>query len=111
MIVSFLITFRETLEAVLIITILLAYLSRINRRDMHRYVWIGAIVAVALSVVIGLVVAGIYGSFSGVSEKLFEGTASILATAVLTYMVFWMAKNARRIRGLAERSSRVKRRF
>lgn len=102
MIVSFLITFRETLEAVLIITILLAYLSRINRRDMHRYVWLGAIVAVALSVVIGLVVAAIYGSFSGVSEKLFEGTASILATAVLTYMVFWMAKNARRIRGEVE---------
>lgn len=102
MIVSFLITFRETLEAVLIITILVAYLSRINRRDMHRYVWIGAIAAVAVSVVIGLVVAAIYGSFGGVSEKLFEGTASILATAVLTYMVFWMAKNARRIRGEVE---------
>ena len=102
MIVSFLITFRETLEAVLIITILVAYLSRINRRDMHRYVWIGAIAAVVVSVVIGLVVAVIYGSFSGVSEKLFEGTASILATGVLTYMVFWMAKNARRIRGEVE---------
>lgn len=96
---SFLITFRETLEAVLIITILVAYLTRINRRDIHRYVWIGAITAVAISVVIGLVVAAIYGSFTGVSEKLFEGTASILASGVLTYMVFWMAKNARRIRG------------
>ena len=102
MIVSFLITFRETLEAVLIITILVAYLTRINRRDMHRYVWIGAISAVAISVVIGLVVAVIYGSVSGVSEKLFEGTASILATGVLTYMVFWMAKNARRIKGEVE---------
>ena len=102
MIVSFLITFRETLEAALIITILVAYLTRINRRDMHRYVWIGAITAVAISVVIGLVVAVIYGSFIGVSEKLFEGTASILATVVLTYMVFWMAKNARRIRGEVE---------
>ena len=102
MIVSFLITFRETLEAVLIITILVAYLTRINRRDMHRYVWIGAIAAVAISVVIGSVVAVIYGSFSGVSEKLFEGTASILATGVLTYMVFWMAKNARRIKGEVE---------
>lgn len=102
MIVSFLITFRESLEAILIITILIAYLARINRRDLHRYVWIGAVVAVVISVVIGLVVATIYGSFTGVSENLFEGTASILATVVLTYMVFWMAKNARKIRGEVE---------
>ncbi|MFQ5836116.1 MAG: FTR1 family protein [bacterium] len=102
MIASFLITFRETLEAVLIITILIAYLARINRRDLHRYVWVGAVAAMAISVLIGLVVATIHGSFTGVSEKLFEGTASILATGVLTYMVFWMAKNARRIRGEIE---------
>ncbi len=102
MIASFLITFRETLEAVLIIAILIAYLARINRKDLHRYVWAGAIAATVFSVVIGLVVATIYGSFTGVSEKLFEGTASILATGVLTYMVFWMAKNARRIRGEIE---------
>jgi high-affinity iron transporter len=101
-IASFLITFRETLEAVLIITILIAYLARTNRRDLQRYVWVGAIVAMVASVVIGLVIAAIYGSFTGVSEKLFEGTASILATGVLTYMVFWMAKNARRIRGEIE---------
>jgi len=98
MIASFLITFRETLEAVLIITILIAYLARINRRDLYRYVWVGAVAAMAISVLIGFVVATIHGSFTGVSEKLFEGTASILATGVLTYMVFWMAKNARRIR-------------
>lgn len=102
MIVSFLITFRETLEAVLIIAILVVYLTRINRRNLQRYVWIGAIAAVTVSVAIGLAVATIYGSFTGISEKLFEGAASILATVVLTYMLFWMAKNARKIRGEME---------
>lgn len=86
----------------MVIALLIAYLARINRRDLHRYVWVGAISAMVISVVIELVVATIYGSFTGVSEKLFEGTASILATGVLTYMVFWMAKNARRIRGEIE---------
>jgi len=107
MITSFVITFRETLEAVLIISILITYLARTNRRDLHRYVWIGAVTAAIISVALGLVVAIIYGSLTGVSEKLFEGTASILATGVLTYMVFWMAKNARRIRGEIEEKTDI----
>lgn len=97
-----LITFREALEAALIVAILAAYLKKIGRQDLNRYLLIGVSTAIIASIFAGGLAAYIYGGLSGVSEKLFEGSASILATIVLTYMIFWMAKNARRIRGELE---------
>ncbi len=92
------ITFREGLEAALIIAIIVAYLVYIKRPELKKYVWIGVASAIGLSLVIGIAILIIYGSLSGISEKIFEGSASILATAVLTGMVFWMAKNAKNIK-------------
>lgn len=94
-----LITFREALEAALIVGILTAYLRKIGRRDLNKYIVIGVIAAVIISIIIGGLAVYVYGGLSGVSEKLFEGFTSILATIVLTFMIFWMAKNANRIRG------------
>ncbi len=97
-----LITFREALEAALIVGILAAYLKKIGRQDLNRYLLIGVVAAVATSIVAGGVAAYIYGGLQGVSAELFEGFASISATAVLTYMIFWMTRNARLIRGELE---------
>lgn len=96
---SFLITFREAIEAALIIAILVAYLSKVGRNDLRRYVWAGSAAAVALSAVIGLALAAAMGSLEGAAEKLFEGSASLLAAAVLTSVVLWMAKNSGKIKG------------
>lgn len=97
-----LITFREALEAALIVSILAAYLKKIGRGDLNRHLLTGVFAAIIVSVVAGGAVAYVYGGLSGVSAQLFEGSASILATVVLTYMIFWMARNARRIRGELE---------
>jgi high-affinity iron transporter len=100
----FLITFREALEAALVISIMLAYIKKIGRLDLSRYLFIGTGLAIAVSIFLGAFLALIYGGLTGISEKLFEGSASILATVVLTYMIFWMAKNAKQIKGeLAEK--------
>lgn len=97
-----LITFREALEAALIVGILAAYLKKIGRADLNRYLLIGVVGAVATSIVAGGVAAYVYGGLGGVSAELFEGFASISATAVLTYMIFWMIRNSRLIRGELE---------
>lgn len=44
----------------------------------------------------------VYGGLSGIATATFEGVASLTATVVLTYMIFWMAKNAQKIRGELE---------
>lgn len=96
---SFLITFREGLEIALILSILLAYLNTIGRRDRHGSIWAGAGSAAAVSVAAGLVVFLTAGSLSHTAEEAFEGVVSLLAVGVLTWMIFWMRRQARFIKG------------
>ncbi len=102
MIYPFVITLREALEAALIVAIVVAYLVKIKRVDLKKYVWWGMGAAIVLSVALGAVILAAFGGLSGVGEKLFEGIAGYTAVAVLTYMIFWMARNARKIKGEVE---------
>jgi high-affinity iron transporter len=102
MITSFLITFREALEAALIVTIIIAYLRKIGKREYSRYLYLGTGLAVLASLILGWGVITFYGSLSKDAERIFEGVASISATVVLTYMIIWMAKNATSIKGELE---------
>lgn len=94
----FIITFRESLEAALIIGIIAAYLKKTDKNKLTKYLHVGTAAAIIASIALGAVLASLYGSLDGLSEKLFEGTAAIAAAGVLTYMIFWMAKNSRNIK-------------
>ncbi len=94
----FLITFREALEAALIVGIMAAYLNKTGKYHAKKYLWIGTLTAVMTSVVIAAVLLVVYGGLSGIGEKIFEGTTSILAAGILTCMIFWMGKNAANIK-------------
>jgi high-affinity iron transporter len=96
---AFLITFREGLEVALILSILLAYLNTIGRRDRHGSVWAGAASAAGVSLAAGLVIFLTAGSLSHRAEEAFEGIVSLLAVGVLTWMIFWMRRQARFIKG------------
>ncbi|MFQ6054144.1 MAG: FTR1 family protein [Candidatus Bathyarchaeia archaeon] len=100
---SFLITFREALEAALIVAIMVSYLRKVGRAELNRYAYLGSGAAVAVSLVLGLIVQRVYGGLRGVAAEVFEGVASLTAVVVLTYMIFWMAGHARRIRGELQR--------
>lgn len=99
MISSFIITFREALEAALIIGIIAAYLTKIGKRELNRYLYIGTFAAIIASLVAGWAFMAFSGGLKGEVKEIFEGVASLTAVAVLTYMVFWMAKNTQRIKG------------
>src|SRR5512140_2571971 len=96
---SLLITLREGLEAALIIGIILAYLARTGNRNGFKPVWFGTGAAVLVSLIAGVAIYLIAGEFSGRAEQIFEGSAMLLAVAVLTWMVFWMRKQAVNIKG------------
>ncbi len=99
MLASFLITFREALEAALIIGIIAAYIAKIGRKDLNRYIYTGIIGAIVASMAVALVFKIVYGELEGTAEQLFEGGAALTAAAVLTYMIFWMAQNSKKIKG------------
>ncbi len=95
---SFLIMLREGLEAALIVGILLAYLAKTGNRDKQGAAWTGVGLAVVVSILAGAVIFGTAGELEGRAEQLFEGAATLAAAAVLTYMIFWMRKQAINIR-------------
>ncbi|MGB8216832.1 MAG: FTR1 family protein [Candidatus Methanoperedens sp.] len=99
MLASFLITFREALEAALIIGIIAAYVAKIGRKDLNRYIYAGIIGAVIASIGVAFVFKLVYGELQGTAEQLFEGVAALTAAVVLTYMIFWMAHNSKQIKG------------
>src|SRR5918999_103945 len=96
---AFLITLREGIEAALLISIILAYLNAIGRRDRHRTVWTGTALAVGGSLMAGAVIFLVAGELSHAASEVFEGVVSYLAVGVLTWMIFWMRRNAIRIKG------------
>lgn len=91
---ALLITLREGLEAALIIGIILAYLARTSNRQGFKPVWVGTSLAILASLVAGVVIYLTAGELSGRAEEVFEGLAMFLATGVLTWMIFWMRKQA-----------------
>ncbi len=99
MLPSFIITFREALEAALIIGIIAAYITKLGRKDLNRYLAAGIIAAIIASGAVALIFKMVYGGLEGSAEELFEGAAALTAAAVLTYMIFWMARNSKKIKG------------
>jgi high-affinity iron transporter len=95
---SFVIALREGIEAALIVSILLAYLEQIGRSDRSPVIWWGTGIAVALSVALGTVIFALGAEFEGTAEQVFEGVVTMLAVAVLTWMIFWMRRQGARVR-------------
>ncbi len=90
-----LITFREGLEAALIVGIVMGYLVRIGKQSELRYAWAGVIAAAAISIAAALGLQWVGASLEEPYEQIFEGTMMLLAVGVLTWMIFWMRYQGR----------------
>jgi high-affinity iron transporter len=95
---GFLLALREGLEAALIIGIVLGALHKLNRSDLSQQVWQGSLLAVGVSLAAAMVLFGIGVSLEGPAEQIFEGITMLLAAGVLTWMIFWMARQARTLK-------------
>lgn len=92
---SFLITLREGLEIALVLAILIAYLVRTGRGSEVGAVWRGSGAAAALCIVLGIGIHIATGGLHGSAEKAVEMVIALAAASVLTWMIFWMRRNAR----------------
>ncbi len=95
MLPSFLIGFRETLEAALVIGIILAFLEKTGRSNLNRHVYAGAAAGAVASLFLGIGFFHFAGGLEGANEKIFEGLTLLFASLVLTYMIFYMASQRR----------------
>lgn len=96
---SLVITLREGLEAALIVSIVLAYLAKNGHREGFKSVWWGVAGAIVFSLAVGAGIFSLGIAFEGKAEEIFEGVAMFLAVIVLGWMVVWMKRQARFIKG------------
>ncbi|MFI5842959.1 iron uptake transporter permease EfeU [Catenuloplanes sp. NPDC051500] len=98
---SFLIGLREGLEATLVVSILVAFLVRSDRR--HRLPWVAAGVTAAVVLSIGFGALLTYTSTTLLADyrhrELFEAVTSVVAVCFVTLMIFWMRRAARSLGG------------
>jgi high-affinity iron transporter len=105
---SLLIFAREGLEGTLICSILLTCLASAGRRDLFRYVFLGAGAAVVLATATGIVlwIVSRDAFINSTAQAWFETGVFAVAVGVLTYMTFWMRRHSRNMgRDLRERVS------
>ncbi len=99
LILTLIITLRESLEAILIIAILLAYLRTLDVRYYSKWIWYGVLLGISISFGLGIFMLLLSVNLTGLLEKAYEGTISIIASIILTYMILWISKNAHKMSG------------
>lgn len=102
MLATFLIGLREGLEAALVVGILVAYLRRLGRRDALPKMWAGVGLAIALALAIGAVLT--FGAYELTfqAQELIGGGLSLVAVAMVTWMIFWMQRAGRTMKSTLE---------
>ncbi|MDD7966899.1 iron uptake transporter permease EfeU [Actinomycetospora lemnae] len=92
-----LIGLREGLEASLVVSILVAFLVRTDRRRELPKVWLGVGAAIAVSVGVTLALTLSQQALTFEAQEALGGSLSIIAVGFVTWMIFWMRRVGRTI--------------
>jgi high-affinity iron transporter len=99
MIATFVLFLREGLEASLIVSILFAALRQLDQMEKARAVWIGVILAIAVSLLGGAALFVTVHNYVGTTfQTIFETITFLVAVILLTSMTFWMQKHSRSLK-------------
>jgi high-affinity iron transporter len=102
---TFVIGLREGLEAALIVGIIAAFLGQQGRRDALRQVWIGTAVAVVICIGIAIALQVISSDLPQQQQEGLETVVGALAVGMVTYMIIFMRRHARDLKGDLEGSA------
>lgn len=98
---AFFILFRETLEAAIILSVMMALLDKLvldpaQRRRMKKHVWLGVVGGVTLALVAAAIFLSLYYTVAknawDSTEGLWEGILGLIAVVLITLMAFSMIR-------------------
>ena len=99
MLPTFIIGLREGVEAALIVGIIAAFLAQEGRRDALRQVWIGVGIATAICVAIAVALNIVNEELPQRQQEMLETVIALMAFGIVTFMIFWMRRHARHLKG------------
>ena len=102
---TFIIGLREGLEASLIIGIIAAFLIQRGDRKSLRPMWYGVALAIALCMAVAAILEAVDRSLPHKQQEGLETVLALVAVAGVTYMVVWMKRHSRELKGSLERSA------
>jgi high-affinity iron transporter len=89
---NMLITFREALEAVLVVGIVLGYLRQSGRGHLRSAVWAGVAAGIGGSIAGKFIFDWVAGGFTGQAEEVVEGVTMLVGAGLLATLIVWMAR-------------------
>lgn len=92
MLAEFIVMFRESIEAALIVGIILAYLHKTKNQEHEKHVYLGVAWGIVASLLVAYGFQFVQGGFEA-HEELFEGVFLLIATILVTWFVLWMMQN------------------
>lgn len=88
---SALILLREGLEALLIISALIAFLKKAGQQHMQRYIYVGAGTGISVSVIAAILMSTLFQSGTiGTSREVMEGYVGIAAAVMMLGVGIWL---------------------
>jgi high-affinity iron transporter len=99
MLPTFVIGLREGLEAALIVGIIAAFLGQHGRRDALPKVWIGVGLALLICLGFGIGLHILSDSLDFTQQERLETVVGAFAVIMVTYMVLWMSRHAKNMKG------------
>jgi high-affinity iron transporter len=106
---TFIVTLREGFEATLVVGIVMACLRKAGQTQLYRCVYWGILAGISASIAVGLLLTGVIsgvetagGIYAPVVKQLLEGIFGVVAIAMLSWMLLWMTKQAKSLKGEVE---------
>ena len=97
MITPMIIAFRECLEMLVIIIPLLAFLTKVEKRYLSKYVYGGGIAGAALSTIIGIVLYITTQSLEGYAQQIFLGSLMLFISGLVLFNIAILRKQSKNI--------------
>lgn len=97
------IVWRESVEAILVVSILYAWIqARGDGRITLRHLWLGVAGGLGLAGALAVAMLGLQSQLAGDALEAFQATIVIVAAGLITHMVLWMRHHGRQMKGELE---------